>query len=151
MPPFNPEWDIDYLFHKDDYQYCVIKKPEPLPGEKKLMVREGCTVYHDGRWYYWRLLKPKAYETWKADGRWDDRYKTEPNKVVTARLNKGQQPGVPAPVFKPHDNNNWGDHDPRVVPWHLTEEMLGDLMLAHMQLSDELQEGKKPEPVKEDA
>jgi hypothetical protein len=146
MPKFNPEWDIVYLFHKDRHEYCVIKKPEPIPGEKPLMVREGCTVMSDGRWYYWRLLKPVNYKTWMAENRWSDQLSAEPDKVVAARLNSGQPGVIPAPVFKDREDNNWIGGHPLVVPNHLTMEMLDDLACAHLQLCDELQEGKPLQP-----
>ncbi len=153
MGRFIPELEITWLIHKDDYYYCVIKKPEPIPGDEKktLMVQEGCTVFSDGRWYYWRLLKPRSYATWKAEERWDDRYSADPDKVVAARINGGKLKEGPddgrvlPPRFKARNDNNWVGQHPMIVPNHLTDEMLGDLMVAHNQLSEEVREGKKPE------
>lgn len=152
MPKFNPNWDIWFLVHRDDYQYCVIKKPEPIPGEKELMVREGCTVLSDGRWFYWSFRKPQDYEEWKTNGRWTDKYMNTPDTVVSTRLNQGNPGVIKAPVFKANEDNNWqGYHNHPtkvlVIPERITDEDLGDLMLAHLQLCEELQEGK-PMPKK---
>lgn len=142
MAKFNPEWEIVYLLSSNSYNYCVIKKPEPLPGEKTLMVREGCTVLQDGRWFYWKLLKPTDYAKWRIKEGWDDRYQNTPDFVVANRLNGGAPGKIPAPMFKARMDNNWIDGNPLVIPNYVSVEMLGDLSLAHLQLCDELQEGK---------
>ncbi len=127
-------------------------------GDKVLMVSEGCVVHADGRWYYWRLRKPVKYEEWKQGlrlgaitGIWNDTLKTMPDRVVSSRLNKGVPGLIPAPVFKRRDyedENNWIDNDndnpknPLIVPDYVPEDFLGDLTIAHLQLCDELQEGK---------
>lgn len=160
MPKFNPDWEIDYLFDRKDYRYCVIKRPEPIMGDKVLMVKEGCIVHDDGRWFYWQLRQPIPYESFKhghpqmsvISALWNDGLKTDPDKVVSSRLNRGHPGVIPAPVFKRRgdddEENNWignNNFDPRnpvVVPDYVPEEMLGDLTIAHLQLCDELQEGK---------
>jgi hypothetical protein len=146
MDKFIPEMDVVYLLHNHDYKYCVIKKPEPLPGEKELRVREGCTVEADGQWYYWRLPKAVNYRKWLLETDYTDQYseKPGPDWIVRQRLNKGR-PGLPAPVFKPRfGDNNWKGGNPLVIPKNVTDLDLGDLMTAHYQLSDETREGKPP-------
>lgn len=152
MPRFIPELDLVWLYHKDEHLYCVIKKPEVTPGDEKRvrMVREGCTVLQDGRWFYWRLLKPVPYGAWAIRERWSDQLQKEPDKVVAARLNGGQlstgSDGLALPPqFKAREDNNWAGGNPLVFPPHVTDEMLGDLLMAHLQLSEEVREGKKPE------
>lgn len=138
---FNPDWDIQYLMHISSYKYCVIKKPEPIPGENTPMVREGCTVMEDGKWWYWRLKTPRPYSEWLGDT-WSDDYSSDPNRIVTLRLNRGAPGKIPAPQFIARDGNNWPSGNEEVIPDHITDEMLGDLKLAHLQLCEELQEGK---------
>lgn len=142
MDKFIPAMDIVYLMHVDDYKYCVIKTPEPLPGEKEPMVREGCTVEADGRWFYWRLPKATNYAKWLASSGYNAAYaiKYGPDWVVRQRLNNGR-PGIPAPVFKPRGDNNWKGGNPLIIPKNVTDLDLGDLMTAHYQLSEETREG----------
>jgi hypothetical protein len=144
---FDPEWDLVYLLNREHYQYCVIKKPEAIPGEDydKVYVREGCTVYEDGRWYYWRLRKPVEYEEWKAMGPWadvNDKEEYSPDFIFTNRINRGRGTvGFPAPKFVGRDGNNWVRGHPLEVPNHIDSDILGDLILAHLMLSEYLQDG----------
>jgi hypothetical protein len=167
---FDPEWDLVYLIDADDYRYAVIKKPEHVFGlvEKdghgkeleedydQLYVQEGCIVHRDGRWYYFRLKKPMKYEDFKrgrslVGGNWMDSTddpRFTPEGIFVQRINGGHGTvGHPAPVFQTRldESNNWmGFTDfppPAEVPENVTSEMLGDLIIAHMMLSDYLQEG----------
>jgi hypothetical protein len=135
--PFIPALDIVYLMGYG--KYCVIKAPEPIPGETEPMVREGCTVFPDGRWYYWKLQKPVNYVKWCVEQAYNDGYKKTPDVVVKHILKTGTLP----PVFKErHGDNNWKEGNPKVIPDYITDDMLGDLAVAHLQLSEEIREGK---------
>lgn len=144
---FDPDWDLVYLHDTNCHTYQVVKKPEPIPGEDldKLFVREGCTVNHDGQWWYWRLQGAEEFESYKEKRGLID---VTNNKIVTPdwvfsnRINQGNgTEGHPAPQFIGRDENNWIDGNPLVIPDHITSDMLGDLTLAHLMLSEYLQEG----------
>lgn len=144
---FDPEWDLVYLLNTNHYQYSVIKKPESIPGEDydKVYVKEGCTVVEDGRWWYWRLRTPVEYDEWKAIGNWADVNDNEnysPDFIFTNRINRGRGTiGFPAPRFVGRDGNNWMRLHPLEVPNHIDSDILGDLILGHLMLSEYLQEG----------
>lgn len=144
---FDPEWDLVYLYNKNDHQYRVIKKPEPIFGEDldKVYVREGCTVLSDGRWWYWKLLEPIEYNEWKEENGLIDVLDNEnitPDFTFSNRINQGQGTvGNPAPRFLGRDDNNWMGADPREVPMHINSDMLSDLTIAHLMLSEYLQDG----------
>jgi hypothetical protein len=160
---FDPDWDLVYLIDDQSYRYMVVKKPEYVPGleeEKEevnydqLYVQEGCVVQADGRWFYFRLPVPMKWEIFKGGhsflgGRWydvEDIDQFTPDNIFIKRINEGHSTvGHPAPVFKPRweGENGWTRYHPirDAVPHNVTSEMLGDLVLAHMMLSEYLQEG----------
>jgi hypothetical protein len=168
---FDPEWDLVYMLDRNDHRYVVVKKPEQIPGfvpegmkeedvdPETLYVREGCIVHADGRYYYFRLRQPMDLEQFKNGGspfrgQWvdvtDDRSFT-PDFIFTHRINNGSGTvGHPAPRFVPdlEGDNNWIGFDdgmspplPEIVPDYVTSEMLDDLILGHLMLSEYLQEG----------
>lgn len=144
---FDPDWDLVYLLNTSQYRYCVIKKPEAIPGEDydKVYVKEGCTVEEDGRWHYWRLRTPIEYDSWKAAYDWvdvNDNEKYTPDFIFANRINRGRGTiGFPAPKFVGRDGNNWIRGHPLEVPNHIDSDILGDLILAHLMLAEYLQEG----------
>lgn len=168
---FDPDWDLVYLIDRDTHRYAVVKKPEPIPGyvpegmkeedvdPEEIYVKEGCIVHDDGRWFYFRLRKPMALDVFKGGGspfssRWldlSDNPSYTPDFIFTGRINKGAGTvGHPAPRFVPNleGTNNWIDFDdgmspplPEIVPDYVTSEMLDDLVLGHLMLSEYLQEG----------
>lgn len=143
--------DLVWLFHSDDYRYCVVKKPVSRMGTNEPpKVREGCTVFSDGRWFYWCRETAVDYEAWKSKNRWCDHLANDPDEVVRARLNGGRlttnggEDGlVLPPEFKERGDNNWVKKSELVVPSVVTYEMLGHLRLAHLQLSEEVRTGRK--------
>lgn len=145
---FDPDWDLVYVIDRGNYDYHVIKKPEPIPGEEldEVFVREGVTVFADGRWYYWKLLKPMEYEQWKTEGHdykdvTDDENFT-PDFIFANRINSGKGTvGHPAPRFVGRSDNNWIGADRRIVPNHIDSDILGDLILGHLMLAEYLQDG----------
>lgn len=168
---FDPEWDLVYLLDRDNHRYMVVKKPEQVPGfvpkgmkeedvdPAEIYVREGCIVQADGRWYYFVLREPMEYDAFKKGhlpfgGKWvdvtDDPSFT-PDFIFTHRINGGGGTvGHPAPRFVPNleGENNWIGFDDgmspplaQIVPDFVTSEMLDDLVLGHLLLSEYLQEG----------
>jgi hypothetical protein len=127
-----------------------------------IYVQEGIIVHADGRYYYFKLRKPMDYDAFKAGrapfdgrGRWmdiDDDPRFSPDFIFTARINSGAGTvGHPAPRFVPDiddGENNWIGFDdgmspplPQIIPDYVTSEMLDDLILGHLMLSEYLQEG----------
>lgn len=152
---FDPAWDLVYLYDKQRHEYRVIKQPEPIFGEDldKLYVREGCTVLSDGQWWYWKLEEAEEYSEWKeANGLIDmlDNPTVTPDFIFSNRINGGNGTvGHPAPRFLGRDDNNWAGLDPMEVPMHLNSEMLGDLVISHLMLSEYLQDGvENPKDIK---
>jgi hypothetical protein len=175
---FDPDWDLVMLIDANAHRYAVVKKPEQMPGytpegmkeedvdPETLYVREGCIVFSDGRWFYFKFRKPMDYDDFKRghlpfasympDGSpsfrdISDDPRFTPDFIFANRINNGRGTvGFPAPVFRARleGDNNWIGFDdgmspplPEIVPDYVTREQLDDLTIAHMMLAEYLQEG----------